>query len=795
MEAQDIYAILKSDSPERIKALIEATPENSFKSFALVMADAHNLASLVVALASMVMEYCLGKDPEYGVNLAEATHKLAHEIYTEQDDHGGLVLTTLSNLASQHLNALNHLGRSEELLMAAETYLPIYRSLNEMENYPSLAMSKANALLNLNRIDESKSFLESVDCRLNPGAQIEKDRLLHKIQSLTGDMTSTDAPNDRYDARTSIMDALSAADTSVLSGSQDLFGQLKDALGDENRHASLNPNNLSDYESLLDILDSGEAYLTKDRATESELTMRKKCRVASSIFHPDSPAAPTTEQIDASLADLMDVYGWAKSHHVQELLNDAIWGRYLCQSRLNHDSEAADALIELRTSLEAQRAGITDPTKRGGAFSAYPQLFNVLCEKLSRSGRYFELLESIEASKGRAIADILTLKRNEPVPDADVYGAVSRLKALTQKHRFNYLSFYLDRYAGEAIIYMVMMCKDGQAYGIDPVRLEEKRLNVALSNLDPARWNQPGFRGRRLPNASVIMAPLANLINTLFDRGILQTGDHICYTADEQLNNIPLHFLPFSDGFLIDVFSFSRIHNAAQLETLLNDTPVKPDHGRVFVVPTTEDKDSKSWPKFRRSINHPASILPKYLNTKVLRNEKVNLITLSTLSLQHAVLHFSTHGITEIGTNNPYTGSGLAISDGTDLPDKDKITRGDFTCVLTPKKIVDSNLDLHDSHVSLMACVSGLSREGLGGDALGLDWALVNAGARSILSSHWFISARQAAQFFDRYYRFWLGENQSKAMAFQNTIRDLQENSDTANMHQWSAFSLSGDWR
>ena len=795
METQDIYSVLKSGSPDQIRSLIESAPENSFKDFVFGMVDTNNLANLIVTLTSMIMEYCNGRNPEYGVNLADAAHKIAFEIYNEHADHGGITPTTLSNLASQHLNALNHLSRSEDLLAVADFYLPIYKDMNEMENYPSLAVAKASALLNLNRIDESKNLLDDLDCNLSPGSQIEKSRLLNRIKTLTGDIRVIKAQDDTFSLRKAMLDALNTTDTSVLGNNQVIFDQLKNALGDENKHASLDPNNIDQYKKLLSILDSGEDIQTKGSTAETELTMRKKSRQASSIFHPDSPLPVTEDQIQISLSELIEVYDWAKPNNNKELLNGAVWGKYLCHSRLNHDSEAADALIELRISLEAQRSGILDPIKRGGAFSTYPQLFNVLCERLSKSNRYFELLESIEASKGRGIADILTAKQNKPVPDADIYGAVSKLKALTQAHQFNYLSFYLDCYDGEANIYMVMMCKDGETYSMEPVRLDEKLMNRALLNLDPKRWDQPSHRGSTIPNASIVMAPLGNLINDLFDRSVLQIGDHICYTADGQLNNLPLHYLPFADGLLIDSFSISRIHNAAQLEFLLEETPVQLDHAEVFVVPAVQDTESKNWLNFEQNIYRPITVLSKYFDVQVLKDQQASVDSLSSYKLSQAILHFSTHGVSEIGTSNPYTGSGLVIGDGCDLPDKEKIANGDLTSVLTPQKLVDSDLDLLNSHVSLMACVSGLSREGLGGDALGLDWALVNAGARSILSSHWMISAKLAADFFEHFYNLWLGEKQTKAEAFQNTIRDLQKSSFTESKHQWSAFSLSGDWR
>ncbi len=795
MNSQEIYLILSSGSPGRINDLIEGAPQNSFKSAALAMAAGQNPATLVLGITSMVMEYCVGSNPEYGASLAEATHKLGSEIYNSLADHGGLFSTTLSNLASQHLNALNLLGRSQEVLVAADVYLPIYSALDEMENYPSLVLARATALFNLNRIDESRESLENLDCFRSPGSQVGKDRLLNRIYELMGDVTEIESTDSAVSLRQSLANALGNTDTSVLGDHQEEFNKLQTLLADEAGNPSLNPNDIDQYKKMLEIIKTGEGVLTRGGSSITELTMQEKSREASSIFHPSALSQPSVSQIESSLVDLMKVYNWSKENNSKELLQDALWGIYLCHSRLDHSSEAADALIELRTHLESQRAGILNPTERAGAFSTYSQLFNVMCERLFKAGRYFELLQAMEASKGRGIADILTRKQNRPVPDADVYGAVSKLPALTQKHHFNYLSFYLDRYEGEATIYMVMMCKDGQAYSTEPARLDESLLNSALANLDPDRWGQPGNRGRKIPNAPEVLAPLVSLIDDLLHQGPLQAGDHICYTADEQLNNLPLHYLPLANGLLIDSFSFSRIHNVAQLEYILEKDPSNPNHAEVFVVPTIQDTEKENWAETEKNLNRPAEVLAEYFDVQVLKDRQASLVTLSDYNLPEAILHFSSHGVFQIGDSNPFTGSGLVLSDGNRLPDRNAIAHGDLGMVLTPQKLVDSDIDLHDSHVSMMACVSGLSREGLGRDALGLDWALVNAGASSILSSHWYISAKLASGFFERFYHNWLGKNQSRAVAFQSTVKELQGSSGFETIHQCSAFSLSGDWR
>lgn len=794
MNANEIYSVLKTGTSSQIKSLIENLPPSNFKESALALSDPSHPSSVVLGLTSLVLELCEGKNPEQGASLAEATYRRAFELYHQEPNHGGLLPTTLSNIASQHLKALNLMGRSDEVLAIADSYLQFFEQQAEMENYPSLMLAKASALFNLNRIDESRESLHDIDFTKNPGAMIGRDLLLKQIDGLSVEATGFEQLGQTVDLRQSMIDALEQVDASVFGSNQDVFEQLKHTLVDKN-NASLDPNDIDQFQQLRKILDSGESLLTQGGGSKNEVTMRKKCRDATSIFHPGALEKPSEATIKNSLKQLNEVYHWASIQNSKELLNDAIWGLYLCRSRLGRSSEAADALIELRTQLEVQRAGIVDPIRRGGAFSTYSQLFNVSCERLSESGRYVELLEAIEASKGRAIADILTRKLNRPVPDADIYGAVSKLPALTQQHRFHYLSFYLDRFEGTALVYSVMVCKDGKTYSKQPVKLPEENLDGALKSLNPDDWGKPWYQEITKPKSAAALAPIVDLIIDLKHRGVIEEGDHICYSADEQLNNIPMHYLDTPEGLLIDHFSFSRIHNVAQLDYLLERNSQKPKQAELFVVPTQQDTTEKFWNEFERNINRPATVLAEFCDIKVFKDQQVNLKALKGYQLTDSILHFSTHGVSDIGNMSPFTSWGLVISDGQQLPDKDRIAKEELDSVLTPSKLLDSDLDLSGSHVSLMACVSGLSREALGGDAIGLDWAMVNAGASSILSSHWHVSAKFAADFFEQFYRFWLGDNQSKAQAFRNTILAMNPNTDALRKYQCSAFSLSGDWR
>ena len=796
MESQEIYNILKNGSPEERIRFIESAPENSFKNSAIGMIGSENVSVVVLAITSLVMEYCNGSNPSFGSALAEATHSLALEVYNERDDHGGLIATTLSNLASQYLNALNLMGRSEEVIMFADKYIPFYESMNEMENLPTLYCAKANALLNLNQIDDAEEILKNIDSSLNPGARIEINRLLGNIAKLKDKITSIDstkASQQKLDLADLLKDTLG-------SFGED-GGQIQSLLENLSKDSNIKQSDYNDneqFQQALEVLKKGEEFITKKSGADNEWTMKGRLREATKIFKLDPNPSP--KNINLSFNELSKVIEWAEEHKHMELMNDALWGIYLCYSRQNESSKAADTLISLRTNLETQRAGIADPFERGGAFSTYPQLFNALCEKLQHSKRYFELLEAMEASKGRGIADILTSHYGHAIADTDIYGSVSNLPLLTEKFKFHYLSYYVDRFGGKSTIHQVLVGKDGKVYGTDSVVFPDEVMDSALNNLDPKMWGKliEDGSGLFVEDASEQLSPLVEFLSELTGDGIIEKGDHICYTADENLNNLPLHYLPFHEKRLIDFISLSRIHNSLQLEVILKSKPDKPDNANGFIVPALQDVKSKNWENIQLSLNYPTTCLTSIMTTNISQNETVSIEHLKYLNLNNSILHFSSHGFfpAKDPDKNPFTNSGALISDGKSLPDKNKAARGEISHLLSPEKLISNEIKMKNSHVTLMACVSGLSREGLGGDALGLDWALVQAGATSILASHWMVSAADAAGFFELFYEKWLKEKQSRGHAFRETVNELRsKDGHTAEAHCWAAFSLSGDWR
>ncbi len=787
----EVLALLRDGTTEQRVEFVEALPPSGFKDQAKALVGGHNPGMIVVALASMIQSYCYGQEPEIGAVLASATHTRAVDIWESEPDHG-LLPTTLSGLATSHLKALSLLGRSEELVAEGKRYIALYDRLGEHQNLPTIRVLRIEALVNLRRIDDAAKELENKSLFADPIAGIEARRLKGWVDMYRKDPTGlrTDGPQapEPPDAE-SLVTAMKTAVSLGFDGAMgEKMGRLIDGLDTGNR---IDTSDAGQFGDLLEALNKGEQFLRRG-GENSEIAVRGRIRNASAIFVHGTPPA---DKIRRSLAELTDCLEWARTHGIAELVNDALWGLYLCHSRLEQPSEAADALIGLRGSLEAMRAGIADPMQRGGVFGAYQYLFNALCEKLRQAGRYVDLLEAIESSKGRVIADKLTQK-GEVVPDAAIYGCVARLPEITLREGFHYLTYFVD----EDCVYAALVSNSGQIHGLDPVRIPRKKLRDASRAANPERWGKPKFHppGARHPNASETLRPLTAWLEKMLADGVVRDGDHICYASDDDFHNVPLHYLRFGDGILLDRLSVSRVHSAFHLD-LLMQRPAEEAPARYLgiLVPLKQDLERPDGGQsMLANMAAPIEWLAAHgLAGKSIRKADATPGRLNGSSLAGAIVHFSTHGWFE-HEKNPFDKAYLLLADGKGLPDIDQVTASDYEGKLPPRDILDARLDFSGSHVSMMACLSGLAKEGVAGDILGLDWALIQSGARSIISTHWEVSAACAAEFFERFYTGWIHDGKPRATAWREAKLALIDGDlSPVALERWSAFSLTGDFR
>lgn len=340
-------------------------------------------------------------------------------------------------------------------------------------------------------------------------------------------------------------------------------------------------------------------------------------------------------------------------------------------------------------------------------------------------------------------------------------------------------------------MYAALVSKDGNVHAIEPVQITNQQLRDAAAHVDPKLW------GADVPNVSMRLAPLVAWLDGLLEQGVVDKGDHICYSADDDFNNVPLHYLAFRDGILLDWFSVSRVHSAFHLERVLQRAGGGLEGFAGCVVPLRQDLERTGREAFLANLEAPLKWLEEHgLSGTPLRFADATLARVRAQALNHRVVHFSTHGQFPGEQGNPFHDSYLLLADEDGLPDRDRVLRGEHQGKLTPSSILDSQLDLSGSHVSMMACVSGLAKEGIAGDALGLDWAFIQAGASSLISTHWGVSAACAASFFSSFYRKWIEDRQTRAAAWRATMLELLHGDHTPkSLRQWTAFSLTGDFR
>jgi CHAT domain-containing protein len=791
--AAAIYeTLVHGSTPERLALLDVLGADAGMKATIGPLLAGDNPGMPIVALGLLAMRYCAGQNPELGSELAFALHRRGIELF-EANEAPGLQLTTLSLLAFQHANAGNLLGRSAAVISFAGDWIPFYEARHDTTNLPSLKVERITALLNSNLIDEAGNALRDPTLRGSGVADIAIVRLDQKLADIKASITAmkteppaaAGSPADTYrtygravrDLEHAALDPAGATDIA------DILKQLPAM-----------PTGTPDPESfrtLLDELEHGEAVLTGGSTADSQWTIKRRIREAAGIFV--LVKEPSPEQLTAALNELEPCLTWANDHGEMALANDALWALYLCHNRLHNPARAADVLIELRRNLESRRQGIADPLQRGGVFAEYSYLFDALCEKLHQAGRTVELLEAIEAAKGRGVADILTRKAGRPIADADVNAAAGMLPALAVAHRFHYLTFHVD----EACSYAVMVTREGHVLPSVQIALGHRDILDAAAHADPRDWNQPSDEDPsvRIADASRTLAPLVGWLQPLIDAGHIARGDHLCFAADQELANVPLHYLRLGTATLGDHVTVSKTHGAFHLQRSLNGNPAAPRAFLGVVVPTRQNVAQASWPAMRQAMWRPIEWLQAHLSGESVADEHADFARVSALDLTQRLVHFSTHAVFP-RTRSPFERSGVVLADAGELPDETAVaSASNLDAVMTPGRVIDSALDLRGSHVSLMSCVSGLSREGRGGDALGLEWALIQAGATSLLASHWYISARLAADFFERFYQHWLVDGMSRAAAHSMAIADIRGSAGEDAAHAWAAFSLIGDWR
>jgi hypothetical protein len=236
----------------------------------------------------------------------------------------------------------------------------------------------------------------------------------------------------------------------------------------------------------------------------------------------------------------------------------------------------------------------------------------------------------------------------------------------------------------------------------------------------------------------------------------------------------------------------SRVHGIDTLRRLSQTPPHRPDRSVAVYIPAQDEADAEAKAAaMRRTI----AALPAPVTVS---GAEADAAWFKALDGRDAVLCLNAHGtfpdarIVGGVDPNPFSSAGVLLAAQGRLPKRSASWPG----LLTPELVINApNLALDRATVVLQACVSGLSKEGQGGDALGLEWALLARGAEAVLATHWDVDYLSAGAFCRRFLSEWLERKQSRVSAWQRAMAATLADPEGGSGDDWAAFSLSGDWR
>jgi hypothetical protein len=770
LDVDDVIRLASSDdAPDRV-ALIEACPRSGATTSALLAVKSDLPEMRPQAIDFLASTFAQKGPYDAAAKLGEATYRLARSMYEQGGGEHGTLRTIAGRGALNWMTAIKQLGQQERLLEEIEEPIDWLAGLGDADNVDMLRLKRVEAEMDLGLYDDAGAHLDEIaEGQLPPMIRISYRAHREALRMRVGGGTELASEKPVY----------SPDDLKKILGlqvSSDPRREITAEEGDRLRTVA---------SGVIARLFGG------DQGAVNEFTVRQQIIDASYLF-TDPVKGRDPEEIAKIVPVLVAGRDWMRANNFPDSENDACWSLYLCYSRTGREELAARELQRLRANIEHARSQVADPNERARLATRYQYLYPSLATMLHAIGDTEGLFGAIEASKGRVLADLQTLRSGEPADEVAFSRSIRALPLLLERAGAAYVTYLVD----DDVTFFVVVGPSGEL-SMHKIGLGREALTSLAAVGDPRQWGQRD--PTTLQRNAVVGDELTPLVSFLADFDHGEAARHLCYSASGPLLVLPLHCARLAGEPIAKRFSVSRVHGAASLYPLLVREPTRPDVYLSVEVPAIQDLDD---PDKIAALHAPGDWLQKNLRDGTrLQGEDADLDALRAQETRGRVIHFATHGtfpsVSEPGRDpNPYRSSGVVLAANGQLPDLNTIF-DDSTYLLSPKEIVESGRDFTGSHVTLKGCVTGLAKPSAAGDALGLEFALLQLGAQSILSTHWNSNAISMAQFMKAFYQHWLVEKRSRAAAWRAAVDEaIARHGDTdEGAYHWAAFCLTGDWR
>ena len=807
MELNDLYikvlGALQTQHYNSLAEIIHDCSDNANSNKAIIFLKSNLPFKELICINSLASDCLYSYNYDYAEVFSKACLERVNELNSSgtdptDKDFGACLKDALFSL----LKIYSKTGRYQEGINLYGNFYNQYTSIFNYEIFTDAHFEALEIYLSSGNIEKAMAILSSLDTSTMPPPRILRfNQLQNKIEQLTSSVTELAEDllqkqiNKKSQSSNDIVNSLDyftkEAGFSIDPDALQIFEeQLKTRLGsnDTAENFSRSTHAFENIYSLLKGTSSGERAHTKD-----DVSYRLQQTQKILVDPVKGKSKPYLQQAATSFNELLIE---CEENNYQEDINNIIWSIFLCYWRLQEYKKAAGTLEKLKVRLEVLRVSIADINKRAGVFHAFPHFFPSLAESYYRDGNSVGLFITAEASKGRNLADKILLNTGKETAGAANPDIFFEIIQLTKQHSFHYLSLFTD----EEHSFSILITSEGKIIAVQ-VAIGHKQLEqwVKKDYADPNSWLSPksAFFSKKVDMSSTL-TPFLSPVEMALQDGLITPDDHIVYSPDSYLHLFPLQYIKQSNGrYLIEDFSLSKVHSGVQLIQLLSDKPAQIYEVMTVTTAATNDDEMKA---------KDFEVVKTWLKDNIENCTAVKPEVSSVLKAlnRNQLIHFATHGsfpktlYPEAVQNNPFYSSGLLLCFQNTQPSLDACFNYYKTeNLLNPKKLEEAKCNLQHSHVSIQACVSGRSREGAAGDALGLEWAFFSSGVTSLISAHWDIDVNTYNKFFLKFYEYWLKQKLSKAKACRQAVRDMMKNEagDNLPVFDWGGLTLSGDFR
>lgn len=434
-----------------------------------------------------------------------------------------------------------------------------------------------------------------------------------------------------------------------------------------------------------------------------------------------------------------------------------------CHHALGDAAEERRALEQAIEHIERSRTLVAgDERQLRLFFQPLSAAYTMMAAAAARAGDVDGALTFGERGRARVLFDLL--ERGGDAPHATVPATVPKLTRDDLDSIVEPGTVLLEYIIGEDETQLLVIRRGGNvtAYRIETGRAELERRTAALVRRIAGR--DLGYREDAREMYELLLAPAATDLAGAKLLGICADG--------------PLWSLPFEvligpdDRFLTERTATFYIPSISSYRTLRGRG--RPERQSVLIVADAPHaQDASPLPEAREEANELAKIYGRSTVVRVGASATERAVKVDAGLF--SILHFAVHGV--LDDRDPmYSHIVLGAGGG----DNGKLEAWEL-----------AGLALRAEMVVLSACDTGRGRVYPGEGVVGMSWALLVAGSRSAVVSHWAVSSRATRQLmvdFHRRYRAGGGKAEALRQARLARLRDGA----TRHPFYWSAFVLVG---